>query len=306
MAAAPHAHMTAASQSPLPGPSPQQAAEAASTSGREPLFRGWNIARWVLGGRQPAPPPALPPQASAKVAATAAADAAAMAAWEQAEEARLGSRGSGYGQQQQGGREQQYVQQQLAYEEEYYDEEEEEEEEGPLAHDPLRPFKLLLAGGESASGPGQWRRAWEQWEEPDAVLGYGQPCVAIGTATVCACWRHSQCMPHIHPPIHHSSNPRRCCPTAWLPTRRRSGGGEPHGHGAHRSAQDAAADTGLPKGADNSGGVPQDGCRGCARVWIGCWLEAGALRSAGACRERCVWGGGTAGQVWWAWPPAPC
>lgn len=91
-------------------------------------FRGWHVAHWVLGGRQPAPPPALPPQASAQVAALAAAGAAsALAAWEA--ESDLGEFGYGPGQHQ-------YAE--GAYEELKF----EEEEEGYY-----RPFKLLLAGG---------------------------------------------------------------------------------------------------------------------------------------------------------------
>ena len=120
---------------------------------RDPLFAGWNIARWVLGGRSPAPPPALPPQASAAVAASAAADAAAaLAAWEAAEE---GVQELRYEEQQQYGQYGYGVQQYpwaVGYEDEEAGEggeelegEEEEEEEGP--YDPYRPLKLLLSGG---------------------------------------------------------------------------------------------------------------------------------------------------------------
>jgi hypothetical protein len=117
-----------------------QQQETSSSGGRDPLFAGWNIARWVLGsgGRPPGPPPALPPQASAQVAATAAAQAAAaLAVWEEAEEniqelsypgeqRRLGGGGFAAGGCAVAG---------------YEDEEEEQ------YYDAYRPFKLLLAGG---------------------------------------------------------------------------------------------------------------------------------------------------------------
>ncbi|KAL4433743.1 hypothetical protein ABPG75_000184 [Micractinium tetrahymenae] len=150
---------------PAPASATSSEGETSSSSpGANPLFAGWNIARWALGSgggvRPPAvvvpsrPPPAPQPVAAASAAAQAA---ASLAAWEEAEE-RPAARGFGsFGAL--GPAASQEQQQQLygsgglggaaggaAYleeeEQEFYEEEEEEAE-----WDTYRPFKLLLAGG---------------------------------------------------------------------------------------------------------------------------------------------------------------
>lgn len=137
---------------------------SSSNAGGNPLFAGWNIARWALGSgvRPPAavvPPRPLPPPAPQPIAAASAAAqaAASLAAWEEAEE-RPAARGlGGFGAF--GPAAQQQQQQRQVYggglgvagggaayveeEEGFYEEEEEETE-----WDTYRPFKLLLAGGE--------------------------------------------------------------------------------------------------------------------------------------------------------------
>lgn len=80
--------------------------------------------------------------------------------------------------------------------------------------------------------------------------------------------------------------------TCFLPCRpvcscRHSRRCEPYSHSADRPAQDAAADSGLPAGADDKGGRAQDGSGRCAGSQPG--VEAACLCSALLHVEEACW-----------------